>query len=83
MSRVRVCKYCKETVEHARNLRLELINLRIVLTRVHAKHYANEPLPAVLASLALADLAIAKTSNEPREQISAQLDAAARKEGAT
>ena len=78
MSRIRVCRYCKETVEHAKNLRTELISLRVILTKLHAKHCAAEPVPAVQAALALADLAIARTMNEPREKISGQLDEAAR-----
>jgi len=32
---------------HPRDLRTELISLRVILTKLHAKHCAAEPVPAV------------------------------------
>ena len=37
----------------------ELVSLRVILAKLHEKR-CEEPVPAVLAALALADLAIAK-----------------------
>lgn len=48
----------------APDLLTELEGLRIVLAKLHDKYCKDEPVPAVLASLALADLAIKKAKGE-------------------